>query len=129
MCLGGRSAADRAGADAARQLAVLAEAGLVFSGELAARLAFERVLDILRLRHGAIRAAVALLDPRSQEIRIEASAGLTDAEFELKSDYIDSMSEWSDPLYQKITDKLPSGTKPSDFVTSLNVSARKEIMP
>ena len=53
------------------------------------------------------------------------AAGLTDAEFECKSSYINSMSDWSDPMFNELTAKFPSGTKPSDFVTSLNVSARK----
>src|SRR6266699_1480792 len=63
---------------AARQLAMLIEAGQVFSGELSTRVAFEQVLDILKHRHGMIRGAVAVLDAKSQEIRIEVSTGLTD---------------------------------------------------
>ena len=67
------------GDDAARHLAVLIEAGQVFSGELSTRVAFEQVLDILKQRHGVVRGAVALLDAKSQEIRIEVSTGLSDA--------------------------------------------------
>jgi Nif-specific regulatory protein len=65
--------------DAAQQLAVLVEAGLVFSGELSPRIAFERVLDTLKRRHGLIRGAVTLLDAKTQEIRVEVSSGLSDA--------------------------------------------------
>src|SRR4030095_12256674 len=65
--------------DAARRLAVLVEAGLVFSGELSTRVAFEQVPDILKRRHGVTRGAVALLNAKTQEIRIEVSSGLTDA--------------------------------------------------
>src|SRR5262245_11859392 len=65
--------------DAAQQLAVLVEAGLVFSGELSPRIAFERVLDTLKRRHGLIRGAVTLLDAKSSEIRVEVSSGLSDA--------------------------------------------------
>jgi Nif-specific regulatory protein len=64
---------------AARQLAMLIEAGHVFSGELSTRVAFEQVLDVLKRRHGVIRGAVAVLDPKSQEIRVEVSTGLSDA--------------------------------------------------
>ncbi|HSU89747.1 MAG TPA: sigma 54-interacting transcriptional regulator, partial [Terriglobia bacterium] len=67
------------GNDAARHLAVLIEAGQVFSGELSTRVAFEQVLDILKQRHGVVRGAVALLDTKSQEIRVEVSTGLSDA--------------------------------------------------
>jgi Nif-specific regulatory protein len=63
---------------AARQLAMLVEAGRVFSGELSTRVAFEQVLDILKQRHGVVRGAVAVLDPKTQEIRIEVSTGLSD---------------------------------------------------
>ena len=49
------------------------------SAELSPRAAFAQVLEILKQRHGVIRGAVALLDARSLEIRVEVSAGLSDA--------------------------------------------------
>src|SRR5688572_22669724 len=66
-------------ADAARLLAMLVEAGHVLSGELSPRIAFAQVLEILKQKHGVIRGAVALLDAKSSEIRVEVSAGLSDA--------------------------------------------------
>src|SRR5689334_9142362 len=65
--------------DAVQQLAVLAELGQILSSELSPRAAFENALEILKLRHGAVRGAVTLLDAKSQEIRVEVSAGLSDA--------------------------------------------------
>src|SRR6266550_3393205 len=65
--------------DAARLLAMLLEAGRVLSAELSPRAAFAQVLEILKQRHGVVRGAVTLLDARSQEIRVEISAGLSDA--------------------------------------------------
>ena len=65
--------------DAARLLAMLVEAGHVLSAELSPRVAFAQVLEILKQRHGVVRGAVALLDARSSEIRVEVSAGLSDA--------------------------------------------------
>src|SRR5262245_11692808 len=62
-----------------RQLGVLVEAGLVFSGELSTRVAFERVLEILKDNYGVVRGAVTLLNARTQEIRVEVSSGLSDA--------------------------------------------------
>lgn len=70
---------------------------------------------------GCIAGAV-LVDDTKEMIK---AADLVDAACETKSDYMDSMSEWSDPLYREIADKLPPDTKPSDFVTSLSVTARK----
>jgi len=62
-----------------RQLTLLVEAGLVFSGQLSSRSAFEQVLEILKRRYGVIRGAVTLLDPKTQEIRVDVSSGLSDA--------------------------------------------------
>ena len=42
-----------------------------------------------------------------------------------KPQYIDAMTNWEDPLYRKIVQSLPAGTKPSDYITSLDVVARK----
>jgi len=33
--------------------------------------------------------------------------------------------DWQDPLYQKIVAHLPAGAKPGDYVTSLEITARK----
>lgn len=52
------------------------------------------------------------------------SAGLTEIELETKGDYMQAMTSFEDPLYQKIAAALPPGTRPADFITSLNVSAR-----
>ncbi len=35
------------------------------------------------------------------------------------------MTDWNDPLYEKIVEHLPAGTGPADYVTSLEVTARK----
>jgi len=58
---------------------MLVDAGHVLSGELTPRIAFEQVLEILKVRHGVIRGAVALLDAQTAEIRVEVSYGLSDA--------------------------------------------------
>ncbi len=70
---------------------------------------------------GCIAGAVLVDETRA----MVGAAGLVDAVFEAKSDYIDQMTEWSDPLYREIVGKLPKGTKPADFATSLNITARK----
>jgi len=52
-------------------------------------------------------------------------AGLVDIVTMAKSAYIDGMVDWQDPLYQKIVAHLPAGAKPSDYITSLEIAARK----
>jgi SAM-dependent methyltransferase len=53
------------------------------------------------------------------------AAGLTDIELTSKPEYIDAMTTWQDPLYQKIVAALPAGSSMSEFVTSLDIAARK----
>jgi hypothetical protein len=76
-----------------------------------------------RKEKSAEEAAGAVLVEETHEM-IRA-AGFVDAKFEERGDYMDRMSEWVDPLYREIVSKLPAGTKPSDFVTSLSITATK----
>jgi len=39
--------------------------------------------------------------------------------------YIKAMADWEDPLYRKVAEALPVGSTASDFITSLDVAARK----
>jgi arsenite methyltransferase len=72
---------------------------------------------------GCIAGAV-LLD----EIRAAASAaGLTDITLTPKTAYVDAMADWQDPLYRKILDQLDPGTRPSDYITSVDISARRPV--
>jgi arsenite methyltransferase len=57
--------------------------------------------------------------------RFAREAGLVDLRLEQKPDYVASMTSFEDPLYRKIAAALPKGTRPADFVTSLNVTARQ----
>jgi SAM-dependent methyltransferase len=70
---------------------------------------------------GCVAGAVLV----SETERMAKEAGLGDIALKAKSGYIDGMVDWQDPLYQKIVSHLPAGTKPSDYVTSLEVTARK----
>ena len=70
---------------------------------------------------GCVAGAVLVSDTE----RMAQEAGLQDIVLKAKSAYIDGMVDWQDPLYQKIVALLPAGTKPSDYVTSLEVTARK----
>jgi len=52
-------------------------------------------------------------------------SGLTDLQITPKPEYVDAMSGWEDPLYKKIAAALPAGSKMSDYVVSLDISASK----
>ncbi len=57
--------------------------------------------------------------------RMVAQAGLVDIEIERKPGYVEAMTEWNDPLYRKIIEHLPSGSRVSDYLVSVNVTAKK----
>jgi SAM-dependent methyltransferase len=70
---------------------------------------------------GCIAGAVLVEETEA----MAAAAGLADIRCESKPEAIESMTDWNDPLYAKIREILPKGTKIGDYVTSLNVTARK----
>ncbi len=57
--------------------------------------------------------------------RMAREAGLTDIVLKKKSDFLKAKADWNDPLYRKIAEHLPPGTAAADFVTSLEIKARK----
>jgi len=54
-------------------------------------------------------------------------AGLTDIVLKPKAEYVEAMTSFEDPLYKQIVAHLPPGAKPSDYITSLEVQARKPV--
>ena len=70
---------------------------------------------------GCVAGAVLVAETE----RMAKEAGLAEIVLAPKSDYIDGMVDWQDPLYQNIMAHLPAGTKPGDYITSLAVTARK----
>lgn len=70
---------------------------------------------------GCVAGAV-LVEETEQYAR---EAGLADIRLEQKGGYMTSLGDLQDPLYRKMAAALPAGTQPADFVTSLNVTARK----
>lgn len=64
--------------------------------------------------------------PLVDELRADAlAAGLTDVVVSPKPQYVEAMSNWEDPLYRRIVESLPPDAKPSDFITSVDISAHK----
>jgi arsenite methyltransferase len=70
---------------------------------------------------GCVAGAVLV----SETERMAKESGLVDIVLTAKSAYVDGMVDWQDPLYQRIIAQLPEGTKPSDYLTSLEITARK----
>lgn len=70
---------------------------------------------------GCIAGAVLVEETR----RMASEAGLEQVVLKPKPEYIDAMTSWEDPLYRRIVERLPAGTRASDFITSLDVSARR----
>jgi SAM-dependent methyltransferase len=70
---------------------------------------------------GCVAGAVLVAETE----RMAKDAGLGEIVLKAKSAYIEGMVDWQDPLYQKIVAHLPAGLKPSDYVTSLEITARK----
>jgi hypothetical protein len=56
------------------------------------------------------------------------AAGLVEIALTPKAGYVDGMVAWNDPLYRKIVKGLPKGTTLAEYVTSLDVAARKPRM-
>jgi len=79
------------------------------------------VLKIVEALVGCVAGAALV----SETGRMARAAGLADIVLKVKSDYIEAMLNFEDPLYKKIIELLPAGAKISDFITSLEVQAVK----
>lgn len=79
------------------------------------------VRDDLEALIGCIAGAVLV-----EEVKQAAqAAGLTQIVLTPKPAYIDAMTSWQDPLYKKIIAGLPTGSTPGEYITSLDIAARK----
>jgi SAM-dependent methyltransferase len=81
----------------------------------------ESIRDDLEALVGCVSGAVLVEETR---VMIDA-AGLGDVVLTPKPEYVDAMTHWEDPLYQRIIEQLPPGSRTSDYITSLDVAARK----
>ncbi len=70
---------------------------------------------------GCIAGAVLIQETR----RDAAAAGLTEIVLTPKPEYVGALTDVQDPLYQRLIEKLPAGTSAGDFITSLDITARK----
>lgn len=67
-------------------------------------------------------AGASLVDQIRSDV---AAAGLTEIVLTPRPGYVAAMAGAGDPLYRRIVAHLPSGMGPGDFITSLEISARK----
>ncbi|MFK7884818.1 MAG: arsenite methyltransferase [Phycisphaerales bacterium] len=101
---------------------VLKPGGRVAVSDLALLKALpENVMADAEALVGCVSGAVLVEETRAQM----NAAGLADIVLTPKSDYVDAMSSLGDPLYERIASGLPEGTGPGDYITSLDMSARK----
>ena len=70
---------------------------------------------------GCVAGAVLV----SETERMAEEAGLEEIVLKANATYIDGMVDWQDPLCQRIIVHLPARSKPSDYVTSLEITGRK----
>jgi arsenite methyltransferase len=80
-----------------------------------------QILKMVEALVGCIAGAVLA----SETERMAREAGLTELRLNPKKDYVAAMTDRNDPLYRKIVEYLPAGSGPDDYITSLEVTARK----
>jgi arsenite methyltransferase len=81
------------------------------------------ILEMVQALVGCVAGAV----PVAATEQMAKDAGLADILLTPKSAYIDGMVDWQDPLYKNILAHLPAGAKASDYLTSLEITARKPV--
>jgi SAM-dependent methyltransferase len=79
------------------------------------------ILKMIEALVGCVSGAALV----SETERMVREAGLTEIGLKSKTDYVQAMTDWNDPLYKKIIEHLPAGSGPGDYITSLEVTARK----
>jgi len=81
----------------------------------------ESVASMVEALIGCVSGAVLVRDVE----RMAREAGLKDVRVTPKPEYVAALSGFKDPLYAKIAESLPAGTTVADFVTSVDIEARK----
>lgn len=79
------------------------------------------IAEMVEALIGCVAGAVLV----SEAERMAQEAGFTEIVLNPKAAYVEGMVDWRDPLYQKIIGSLPAGTKPGEYITSLEITARK----
>jgi len=81
----------------------------------------EAVRGMLEALVGCVAGAVLVAEYRAM---IEA-VGISHIDLKLKPEYVEALSLFEDPLYRRIAEALPKGSRAADYITSVDVTARK----
>lgn len=81
----------------------------------------DQILKMVEALIGCVAGAILAEDTEKMAL----AAGLQNITLKTKPGYIEALTNWEDPLYRKIVEQLPEGAAPSEFITSLEVQARK----
>jgi SAM-dependent methyltransferase len=81
----------------------------------------EPILKSVEALVGCVAGAV-LVHETEQMAR---AAGLTEVVLRRKPEYVRAMTSFEDPMYREIANQLPKGKTAADYITSLDVTARK----
>jgi SAM-dependent methyltransferase len=79
------------------------------------------VATMLEALVGCVAGAPLVADTE----RMMREAGLVDIVLQPKPDYVETMSRRNTPLYKTLAAHIPEGTAPADYLTSLDITARK----
>jgi len=80
-----------------------------------------KIREMVAAMVGCLAGAISI----DETERAATEAGLIDVRIEPKPGYVETMTEWKDPLWQKVVEGLPEGSDPADYVASVNVTARR----
>jgi SAM-dependent methyltransferase len=79
------------------------------------------IAEMVEALVGCVAGAILI----SETVTHASEAGLDQVQVTRKDDYVDAMTSWNDPLFAAILAQLPPGTKVSDYVTSVTITAVK----
>ena len=79
------------------------------------------VLNMVEALIGCMAGAIAVEETRT----LMEAAGLTDIVLQPKPEYMQTLADTDDALYQRVAAVLPAGTSPASVITSLDVAARR----
>ncbi len=79
------------------------------------------IVQMVEALVGCVAGAVSIDDT----LRMAREVGLDDVEVEEKNGFVDSMTDWEDPLFRKIMEHLPEGARAGDYIVSAYFRATK----